>query len=230
MDSPLENALLARLPRQDYQVLFRHLKLMRLRQGQVLFDRGDIIEHVYFPTSALISIMVELDDGFRAEAVMVGKDHVAGAVALGGGQSFLCAEVRSAGYAYRLPVEVLYREFRRGQALMHLILAAIRQSFLQASYASVCGKRHHSEQQVVRWILSCADSTRSDAIAATHVQIAHLIGVRREAVTLALGKLSSQALIDVSRGKIELLDRPGLEEHACECYWAIRQQACVQVL
>lgn len=230
MDSPLDNALLARLPRQDYQAVFPHLKLLRLSQGQVLFDRGDEIEYVYFPTSSVISMVIDLDDGFRAEAVMIGNDHVAGGVAMGGGQSFLRAEVRSAGYAYCLPVDVLYREFRRGQALMHLVLAAIRQSFVQVAYASICGKRHHSEQQVVRWILSCSDSMRSEAITATHVQIANLIGVRREAVTLALGKLSSQALIDVSRGKIELLDRTGLEEHACECYWAIRQQSIARMV
>ena len=224
MDSPIDNALLAKLPRAEYQAVFRHLKLMRLSQGQVLFDRGDVIDHVYFPTSAVISMMVDLPDGFCAEAVMVGNDHIAGGVALGGGPSFMRAEVRSAGYAYCLPVEVLYREFRRGQAMMHLLLSAIRQSFVQVAYASICGKRHHSEQQVVRWILSYADSSRTSVIAATHVQIANLIGVRCEAVTLALGKLATQALIDVSRGKIELLDRMGLEEHACDCYWAVRQQ------
>lgn len=225
MDSPLDNALLAGLPQEDYQSLFRHLKLLRLTQGQVLFDRGDHIEHVYFPTSALISMVIDLEDGFRAEAVMIGNDQLAGGVALGGELSCMRAEVRSAGHAYCLPVEVLYKEFRRGRALMDLVLTGIRQTFVRVAYASICGKRHHSEQQVVRWILSSADSTRSDEIVATHVQIAQLIGVRREAVTLALGKLSGQALIDVSRGKIALLDRPGMEEHACECYWAIRRQA-----
>lgn len=225
MLTPRKNDLLAQLPEEDYQRLLPHLELRSLRKGEVLYELGQHLHHVYFPADAVISLMVEMMDGYASEIAIVGSHGIAAITALAEGISYHRAVVRSSGFAYRLKVDVLIQEYQRAGALMRILLVSGKHLMAQMSYAAVCSRRHTVDQQLVRWLLLGADNTRSLKFAATHDDIAGMIGVRREAVTLSLQRLATSTLVALSRGQIEIIDRNGLDAKACECYWAVRKFA-----
>lgn len=225
MLTPRKNDLLAQLPEDDYQRLRPHLELRSLSKGDVLYGLGDRLHHVYFPVDSIVSLVVEMRDGYCSEIAIVGKQGIAAITALAEGISYHRAVVRSTGFAYRLPVEVLRQEYQRAATLMRILLVSGKHLMAQMSYSAVCARRHNVDQQLVRWLLLSADNTQTLQFPATHDDMAGMIGVRREAVTLALKRLVGHGLIISTRGQIEIVDRTALEERACECYWAVRKLA-----
>lgn len=225
MQLPRCNALLASLPAQDYQHIEPHLELVSLSMGQTLFRPGECITHAHFLTSAVVTNSLDLADGNSVDTAMVGSD---GAVGLGAFSHPLAAHqarVRCAGFAYRLRTELLRAELQRGGSLMKAWLLATRAMLMQMGQISVCNRHHSLEQRLARWVLSLQDMTRSDSIAITHQEVADMLGVRREAVTLTAGRFSKAGLMRFARGQLHILDREGLEQTSCECYQRLRDQA-----
>lgn len=225
MLTPRKNDLLAQLPEEDYQRLLPQLALRSLSQGDLLYDLGDRIDHVYFPVDSIISLRVEMRDGYVSEIAIVGKHGIAAITALAEGLSYHRAVVRSSGFAYRLPVQALREEYQRAAGLMRILLVSGKHLMAQMSYAAVCTRRHNVDQQLIRWLLLNAYHAQTLQFPATHEDMAGMIGVRREAVTLAVKRLVTQGLITSKRGQIEIVDRDAMQERACECYWAVSKLA-----
>lgn len=225
MLTPRKNDLIAQLPEEDYQRILPHLELRGLRKGELLFDLGERIEHVYFPIDSTISLVVEMSDGYAAEMALVGAHSMASITALADGLSYHRAVVRTQGFAYRLKATLLREEYQRAGGLMRILLLCGKHLMAQMSYSSICVRRHNVDQQLVRWLLQSADNTERLVFPVTHDDIAGMIGVRREAVTLSVQRLAAGGLIASSRGQLEVIDRKGLEDRACDCYWAVRRLA-----
>lgn len=215
---PRINTLLAVLPETEYDRLTRHMSLVSLCQGQTLFDIGDIPEHVYYPVGALVSMRIDMPDGYGMEVNMLGKTCMVG-IGTVGEPSFYRAKVRETGLAYRMPASTLQRERLACPVYMQGAYAAIRRLLVQQAQTLVCAKRHSVDQQLIRWVLLTLDRTLAATISVTHQELAEMLGVRREAVTLAIGRLSEAGCVTTLRGEMEVLDRAGLEARACDCYW-----------
>lgn len=218
MTNPRKNLLLAQLPSDEWERLIPLLELVSLPQDKQLYRAGEIPRYVYFPTTSIISIRMDLSDGYSAETAIVGNGGMLGIALLGHSHIFHHAHVRTSGFAYRLPVNVLRQEFERGRALMQILLTASRNLIFQMSQNSLCRSHHSVEQQLVRWILITAEKSSSDTITVTHHDISKTLGVRREGISLATKKLISSGLISGDRGKITVTDREGLLKICCECY------------
>ncbi len=224
MTNPKENSLIAQLPGEDLGRLIPFLELVSLPQDKQLYHAGDIAQYVYFPTTSIISIRMDLSDGYSAETAIVGNGGMLGIALLGHPHIFHHAFVRTPGFAYKLPVSVLRQEFERARALMQILLTASRNLIFQMSQNSLCRSHHTVEQQLVRWILITAEKSNSSSITVTHHEISKTLGVRREGISLATKKLIFSGLISGDRGKITVNNREGLLEICCECYTSAKNQ------
>ncbi len=229
--SPVQNYLLDALPVAEYERLLPHLELVQMPLGKVLYESGDELRHAYFPTTCIVSKLYVMENGSSAEIAVVGNDGIIGvALFMGGGTMPNRAVVRSAGYAYRLRAHLLMQEFdrsrgRRYGTLQSLLLRYTQALITQMAQMAVCNRHHSLDQQLCRWLLLSLDRLPSNELIMTQELIAGMLGVRREGVTEAAGKLQRAGLIVYSRGRITVLDRPGLEARVCECYQVVKTES-----
>lgn len=220
-----QNDLLATLPADELRRLHHHLELVPLPLGEVIYESGGKLSHLYFPTTAIVSLLYVTEDGASAEISIVGNEGVIGvAIFMGGDTMPNMAVVQSAGYAYRLKAEVLQQEFNRSLPMRHLLLRYTQALLTQMAQTAVCNRHHAIEQQLCRWLLLSFDRLPSNELIMTQELISNMLGVRREGITDAARKLQSAGLIAYRRGHITLLDRQGLEDNVCECYGVVKKE------
>jgi CRP-like cAMP-binding protein len=223
--SPKENGLLAAMPDADYQALLPLLEYFPMPLGQAVYESGGAQGFVYFPTTSIVSLLYVLADGATAEIAVTGKEGMVGiALFMGGETTPSRAVVQSAGEGYRLRGSVLKKEFERGGALQHLLLRYTQALITQMTQTAVCNRHHSVDQQLCRWLLLSLDRLPANNLVMTQELIANMLGVRREGVTEAAGKLQADGLIEYSRGKITVVDRERLEARVCECYAVVKQE------
>ena len=223
--NPGQNHLLAALPATESKRLLPLLELVPMPLGDVIYESGSQLRHVYFPTTSIVSLLYVMEDGASAEIAVVGNEGIIGvALFMGGETTPSRAVVQSAGYAYRLKGQLLKQEFNRSGALQHLLLRYTQALITQMAQTAVCNRHHSVDQQLCRWLLLSLDRLPSNELTMTQELIANMLGVRREGVTEAAGKLQNAGLIHYSRGRITVLDRPGLEANACECYQVVKKE------
>ena len=221
--SPLQNQLLATLPDAEYQRIEKDLELVHLPLGEVLYESGCKLHYAYFPTNSIVSMLYVLEDGASAEVAIVGNEGLLGiALFMGGETTPSRAVVQSAGWGYRLKAHLIKAEFRRSGPFMNLLLRYTQALITQMTQTAVCNRHHSIEQQLCRWLLLSLDRLTGDSLTMTQDLIANMLGVRREGVTEAAGKLQRAGYIRYSRGHITVLDRPGLEKRVCECYEVVK--------
>ncbi len=222
---PAKNRLLAALPREEYEHLLPHLGPVSFKFGEVVYESGVQMEHIYFPTTATVSLLYRMENGASAEMGMAGNEGVVGvALFMGGNTMPNRAVVQSAGGSVRMRAKVLREEFARGGVFQRLLLRYTQALLTQMSQTAVCNRLHAIEQQLCRWLLLSHDRLDSDELVMTQELIANMLGVRREGVTAAAGRLQEQGLIRYVRGRIRILDRRGLEEAVCECYKVVKDE------
>ncbi len=222
---PSDNQLLAALPREDYEHIAPHLELVKLDLGDVVYESGSRMKHVYFPTNSIVSLLYVMEDGASAEIAVVGKDGVVGiSLFMGGDTTPSRAVVQSAGNCYRLSADRLKAEFARYGPTMHMLLRYTQALITQMTQTAVCNRHHSVDQQLCRWLLLSLDRLPSNELTMTQELMANMLGVRREGVTEAAGKLQAAGLIHYSRGHITVTDRRGIEARACECYDVVRRE------
>ena len=222
---PHQNHLLAALPTEDYKRLLQHLELVPMPLGDVLYESGNELRHVYFPTTAIVSLLYVMLDGASAEIAVVGNEGIIGVALFMGGETMPNrAVVQSAGHAYRLKGQLLKNEFSRSGELQHLLLRYTQALLTQMAQTAVCNRHHTLDQQLCRWLLLSLDRLPSNELTMTQELIANMLGVRREGVTEAAGNLQRAGLIAYRRGKITVLNRVGLEARACECYEVVKKE------
>jgi CRP-like cAMP-binding protein len=225
LHSPHQNHLLNALPGPDFDRIASHLELIPMKLGDVLYESGAQLRHVYFPTTCIISLLYVMEDGASAEIAIVGNEGVLGiSLFMGGDTTPSRAMVQSAGHAYRLKAELLKDEFGRFGPTMHLLLRYTQALITQMAQTAVCNRHHSVDQQLCRWLLLSLDRLQSNELSMTQELIANMLGVRREGVTEAAGKLQDAGLINYRRGTITVLDRPGLETKVCECYQVVKTE------
>jgi CRP-like cAMP-binding protein len=223
--NPQQNHVLDALSASERERLFPHLELVRMPLGKVLYESGDTLRHVYFPVDCIVSLLYILEDGATAEIAVVGNEGMIGVSLFMGGQSTPSqAIVQSAGFAYRLSAARLKEEFGRHGQMLHVLLRYTQSLITQMTQTAVCNRHHSVDQQLCRWLLLSLDRLSSNQLTVTQGLIATMLGVRREGVTEAAGKLQKQGVIRYSRGKITVLDRPHLEQLACECYAVVKAE------
>jgi CRP-like cAMP-binding protein len=223
--TPRQNHLLAALPAADLERLLPHLEHAPLKLGAVLYESGGRQDHVFFPVASIVSLLYVMEDGASAEIAVVGDEGVVGvALFMGGDSTPSRAVVQSAGSAFRLNADLIKAEFERGGALQFLLLRYTQALITQMAQTAVCNRHHTVEQQLCRWLLLSLDRLPSYELTMTQKLIANMLGVRREGVTEAAGKLQEAGLINYSRGKIVVLDRPKLEARVCECYAVVKRE------
>ncbi|MBP8148225.1 MAG: Crp/Fnr family transcriptional regulator [Limnohabitans sp.] len=218
MLSPSNNLMIEKLNHEKYENLASYFQLICLETGQLIFRPHETIQFVFFPVSAIIAMQIDISDGSSADIVLIGKEGMVGSGVMGGNQNFSRAHVRFSGFAYKLPLEVFQSELAQDREFLKIWMASTRQMILQIAMPTVCSSKHSNEQQIIRWIMNTLDKTQGHVLQVTHQEIADILGIRRESVTLAAGKLSHEGLIEVSRGQLSVLNRPLLEARACECY------------
>jgi CRP-like cAMP-binding protein len=222
---PPSNRLLGILPREDFARMQPHLELVPLELGWVVYESGGAQGYVYFPTTAIVSLLYVMQDGASAEIAVVGDDGLVGiSLFMGGETTPSRAVVQSEGQGYRLRASVLKAEFERGGALQHTLLRYTQALITQMAQTAVCNRHHTVEQQLCRWLLLSLDRLPTSELVMTQELIANMLGVRREGVTQAAGKLQEAGIIEYSRGKITVHDRPRLEGLVCECYEVVRRE------
>jgi CRP-like cAMP-binding protein len=224
--SPFQsNRILSALPEEVRERLHPHLQKVSLPLGSALYESGDAMHHVYFPADCIVSLLYVMADGASAEISVVGNDGVVGIALFMGGESTPSrAIVQSGGSAYRLPGPVLKEEFRRHGALLGLLLRYTQALITQMAQTAVCNRHHNIDQQLARWLLLSLDRLPDNRLSMTQELIANMLGVRREGVTEAAGRLQQQGLIAYNRGHIRVLDRPALERQSCECYQVVKRE------
>ena len=223
--NPHQNHLLDALPTSDYQRLAPHLELVPMKLGDVLYESGAKLRYVYFPTTSIISLLYVMEDGASAEIAIVGNEGILGISLFMGGESTPSrAVVQSAGLAFRLKAQLLKDEFGRFGPTMRLLLRYTQALITQMAQTAVCNRHHSVDQQLCRWLLLSLDRLQSNELSMTQELIANMLGVRREGVTEAAGKLQEAGLIQYHRGRIAVLDRTGLERRACECYQVVKSE------
>jgi CRP-like cAMP-binding protein len=222
---PRRNFLLAALPEAEWARWLPQLEHVKMPLGKVIFESGGSPTHVYFPTTAIVSLLYVMEDGASAEIAIVGNEGVVGILLFMGGASTPSrAVVQSAGEGFRLRADMLMQEFNRADHVMHLLLRYTQALITQMAQTAVCNRHHSLDQQLCRWLLLSLDRLESDEIVMTQELIANMLGVRREGVTEAAGHLQSAGLIRYRRGRITVLDRAGLEKRTCECYSVVRKE------
>ena len=224
--APQQNHILNALPEAERGRLFPHLKLVELPLGMVLYESGDKLRHIYFPTDSIVSLLYVLEDGASAEISIVGNEGAIGvALFMGGETTTNRAIVQSAGSAYRLTGKRLKQEFLRHGETHHILLRYTQALLTQMAQTAVCNRHHSVDQQLCRWLLLSLDRLSSDKLIMTQELIANMLGVRREGVTAAAGKLQKLGVIRYKRGQITVLDRPRLEQLSCECYAVVKKES-----
>jgi CRP-like cAMP-binding protein len=225
MPSPKQNQLLDALSAAELKRFRKDLELVDMPLGDVVYESGRHLGHVYFPTTCIVSLLYVLENGASAEIAVVGHEGIVGVSLFMGGETTPSrAVVQSEGSAYRLPGEVMKAEFRRGGALQHLMLRYTQSLITQMAQTAVCNRHHSVDQQLCRWLLLSIDRLPTHEITMTQELIANMLGVRREGVTEAAGKLQKAGVISYRRGHIKVLDRPLLEQMSCECYAVVRRE------
>jgi CRP-like cAMP-binding protein len=223
--SPNQNHLLGALPTAEFERLAAHLKLVPMPLGEVLYGPGEQLQHAYFPTTAIVSLQYVMESGASAETAGVGNEGVVGiALFMGGDTTPSSAVVKTAGHAYRLERRLLKQEFDRAGLLQRLLLRYTQALITQMTQTAACNRHHSVEQQLCRWLLSTLDRLPSQELVITQELVASMLGVRREGITEAAGKLQHAGFIRYRRGHIAVLDRSGLESRACECYAVVRNE------
>ena len=221
----VDNRLLAALPPADYARVQPHLQPITFALGDLVYDAGGPQDFLYFPTTAVVSLLYTMEDGSTAEMGLTGNDGVVGiALFLGGDTTPNRAVVQIAGGALRIPAKRLQAEFKQGGAVQQVLLRYIQAFITQICQTAVCNRLHAVEQRLCRWLLLSHDRVHSHELPMTQEFIAHMLGGRRESVTVAAGRLQDAGLINYTRGHITILDRPGLEATACECYQVVRKE------
>ncbi len=222
---PRHNRLLAALPEPEWLSWQPQLEPVDLPLGKVLYESGRSLDHVYFPISAIVSLLYVLEDGASAEIAVVGREGIVGiALFMGGETTPSRAVVQSAGRGVRLRASAIKAAFDRSVPVMHLLLRYTQALITQMAQTAVCNRHHSLDQQLCRWLLLSLDRLDGPDLVMTQELIANMLGVRREGVTEAALKLQKLGLIRYARGHIKVLDRPGLEQRACECYAVVRQE------
>ena len=222
---PQQNYLLAALSVPERERLYPHLQLVQMPLGKVLYESGDVLRHVYFPIDSIVSLLYVMADGASAEISVVGNEGLIGiALFMGGETTPSRAIVQSAGHAYRLIGQQLKEEFHRSGQMQLLLLRYTQALITQMAQTAVCNRHHSVDQQLCRWLLLSLDRLSSNQLIMTQELIANMLGVRREGVTEAAGKLHRLGIIRYVRGKITVLDRPKLEALCCECYAVVRKE------
>jgi CRP-like cAMP-binding protein len=223
--APEQNHILNALPVEERKRLFPHLRLVDLPLGKVLYESGGLLRHVYFPTDSIVSLLYVLESGASAEIAVVGNEGALGvALFMGGETTTNRAIVQSGGRAYRLRGSRLKLEFERHGFLLHILLRYTQALITQMAQTAVCNRHHTVDQQLCRWLLLSLDRLNSNKLTMTQELIANMLGVRREGVTEAAGKLQKLGAIKYSRGQIAVLDRHQLESSCCECYAVVRRE------
>jgi len=221
----LANHLLAALPEDELQRWLPQLEAVDLPLGLVLYESGKILSHVYFPTTAIVSLLYVMEDGGSAEIAVVGNEGVVGISLFMGGESTPSrAVVQSAGHGMRLNASAMKGEFNRSGPVMHLMLRYTQALITQMAQTAVCNRHHTLDRQLCRWLLLSLDRLQGNDLVMTQEQIANMLGVRREGVTEAALKLQTAGLIRYVRGHITVLDRPALERRTCECYAVVKRE------
>jgi CRP-like cAMP-binding protein len=222
---PQQNHLLAALSPTERERIYAHLQLVEMPLGKILYESGDVLRHVYFPTDSIVSLLYVLADGASAEISVVGNEGLIGiALFMGGETTPSRAIVQSAGHAYRLVGQQLKEEFHRNGKLQLLLLRYTQALITQMAQTAVCNRHHSVDQQLCRWLLLSLDRLSSNQLTMTQELIANMLGVRREGVTEAAGKLDKLGVIRYARGHITVLDRRKLEQLCCECYAVVKKE------
>jgi CRP-like cAMP-binding protein len=224
-NEPVENRLLAALPAAEYERLRPLLRPVEFSLGEVVYEFAGQLDYVFFPTSSIISLLYTMENGTSAEMGLTGNDGVLGiALFMGGGTMPNRAVVQSAGGALRMKAKALQDEFALGGKFQQLLLRYTQALITQISQTAVCNRLHSVEQQLCRWLLLSHDRLQTDELIMTQELIADMLGVRREGVTVAAGHLQDAGAISYVRGRIQILDRPKLEETVCECYRVVKDE------
>ena len=222
---PTKNRLLAALPHAESRRWLSLLEPVDLPLGEVLYESGITLSHVYFPTTAIISLLYVMENGASAEIAVVGNEGIVGISLFMGGESTSSrAVVQSAGKGFRLQAQLMKREFNRAGAVLHLLLRYTQALLTQMSQTAVCNRHHSLDQQLCRWLLLSLDRLEGNQLVMTQELIANMLGVRREGVTEGALKLQHAGLIQYARGHITVLDRAALEKRSCECYAAVKKE------
>src|ERR1700693_3020215 len=221
----IKNHLLAALPHADPRRWRPLLEPVDLPLGEVLYESGITLSHVYFPTTAIVSLLYVMENGASAEIAVVGNEGIVGISLFMGGESTSSrAVVQSAGQGFRLKAQMMKSEFNRAGPVLHLLLRYTQALITQMAQTAVCNRHHSLDQQLCRWLLLSLDRLKGRELAMTQELIANMLGVRREGVTEAALKLQSAGLIKYARGHIKILDRAGLEKRTCECYAVVKRE------
>lgn len=222
---PKQNRILASLPALDYERMLPDLEFIPMPLGWTMSESGDHVNFLHFPTTGIVSLIYDLENGESSEIALVGNEGMVGVSIFMGGESMPSStEVQSAGYAYRLSRKIMKREFALGGQLQHLSLLYTQALISQTSQTAVCNQHHSTDQRLCRWLLMSLDRMHENKLVITQELIGNLLGVRRESVTEAAGKLQSNGSITYSRGVIKVIDRPKLEMQVCECYGVVKQE------
>jgi CRP-like cAMP-binding protein len=225
MASPKDNRLLAALPDATYDALLPFLEPVEMPLGLSLYESGGEQGYVYFPTTAIVSLLYVLADGASAEIAVTGNEGLVGiSLFMGGETTTSRAVVQSAGLGYRLRASVMKKEFQRGGELQHLLLRFTQALITQMTQTAVCNRHHDVDQQLCRWLLLSLDRLAGSELVMTQELMANMLGVQRGGVSEAAGKLQAEGLIRYSRGKISVIDRPRLEARVCECYRVVKEE------
>jgi CRP-like cAMP-binding protein len=224
-DNPKHNHLLAALPDADWQRWLPNLELVDMPLGEVLYEPGATLSHVYFPTTAIVSLLYVMENGASAEIAVTGNEGIVGISLFMGGESTPSrAVVQSAGQAFRMKAQNLKDEFNQHGPVLHLLLRYTQALITQMAQTAVCNRHHSLDQQLCRWLLLSLDRLQGDQLVMTQELIANMLGVRREGVTEAALKLQKAGFITYARGRIRVLDRSGLEKCTCECYAVVKRE------
>ncbi len=219
------NHLLAALPDVEWQRWLTELESVDMPLGQVLYESGNTLSHVYFPTTSIVSLLYVMENGASAEIAVVGNEGIVGiSLFMGGGSTPSRAVVQSAGSGVRLNAHMLKNEFNQNGPVLHLLLRYTQALITQMAQTAVCNRHHSLDQQLCRWLLLSLDRLRGDELVMTQELIANMLGVRREGVTGAALHLQEAGLIRYTRGRISVLDRAGLEKRTCECYAVVKKE------
>jgi len=223
--SPRENHLIEALPADVFERMLRSLEPVDMPLGKVLYESGEVLRNVYFPTDCIVSLLYIMEDGSPAEMAVIGNEGIVGLALFMGGETMPNrAVVQSAGRAYRLSSALVKKEFGLNGPLLRLFLRYTQALITQMSQTAVCNRHHSLDQQLCRWLLLSLDRLSGNTLVMTQELIANMLGVRREGVTETAGKLQQAGLIAYQRGRITVLDRPGLEKRVCECYQVVKQE------
>lgn len=225
LNDPNQNHLLAALLDAEFDRLAPHLDPIMMRLGDVLYESGAAVNHVYFPTSSIVSLHYVLENGSSSEIAGVGNEGMLGiSLFMGGNTTPSRAVVQTAGHGYRLKAAVLLEEFNRAGPVMRLLLRYTQALLTQMAQTAICNRHHTVDQQLCRWLLLTLDRLPTTELTMTQELIASMLGVRREGVTVAAGRLQARGFISNRRGHISVLDRGGLEGEVCECYEVVKKE------